>query len=178
MQPQSQMSIPQQAPPQQQSAFSPEEIQQMASDTGLSPQQVQQQIAETGATTKEELFPQVYGGQEGGGIAPGVAQTAMMDPSQQAPPPAAGSTPPPMASTGPRMRAQAAMRGETVPDESESPGEAQMESMMPGGGEASEGIAPNVAMAAHSAARPPMHRAMRGKPVHHGRGKHQGPRRI
>jgi hypothetical protein len=158
----------QQAPPQPQ--LDPQEI---ASETGKPVAQVAQDIAQSGATTKEELYPAIYGQGDGQqGIDPSVAQGAMGMPTsdgQGAP----MAMPPPQ---GPptRMRAQAAMRGQPM-DESESPAEAAQEAGMPGA-EAAEGIQPNVAMAAHSSRRPAMHRAMKGKPAHVAAGRHRGRR--
>ncbi len=159
---------PQQAPPQMQ--LDPEEI---SRETGFPIAKVEADIQQSGATSKEELYPQVYG--QAGGIDPSVAQGGMGMPA----PDDQSGMPPPMAPPpqGPptRMRAQAAMTGQPMPDEPESPAEAGMEAGMPGA-EAAEGIQPNVAAAAHSSRVVPMHRSMKGKPVHHAGGKHRGRR--
>lgn len=71
--------------------LSEEDIQQMMADTGFSREQVCQAIDRTGATTKEQVFPQLYSGAgieppqpQGETVGPGAVQG---DPTQQGQPP-------------------------------------------------------------------------------------------
>jgi hypothetical protein len=168
------MIPPQPAPaaaPQQPAFPTQEDVAQIQQATGFSPQKIMQDIQSTGARSADDLMA-TYSQQ--GGVDPSVLQgasgmSAPADPMSQAPPPVTAS--------GPRGMAQAAMRGEPMPDESESAGEMNQEAMSPGA-EMAEGIQPSVAMAAHSSRRPAptMHRAMKGAAQHHASGKSRGRR--
>lgn len=137
------------APPSEEPAgnFTPEDIAQIAQDTGYSPEQVQQDIARTDAQTKEELYPNVY---QGTGIQPetmgsGVVQGQPPPPPGEAPPPA-----PPMPGAAPE-----AMEG----------GPGQIANAAPG--EGSEGLPPEALEAMHTAMAPsprPMRRAAQAAP--------------
>lgn len=162
------MMPPQSAPaaaPQQQPTFpTPEDVAQIQQATGFTPQKIMQDIQSTGAQSADELMS-TYSQQ--GGVDPSTLQGASGMPA----PAAAHPMQAPVTASGPRGMAQAAMRGEPMPDESESAGEMGQEAMSPGA-EMAEGIQPNVAMAAHAVRRPaPMHRAMKGKPAHHAQGR-------
>lgn len=100
---------------------SPEVIQQIAEDTGYAPEQIQQDIARTGATTRAELYPNVYGNtgidpqaaQVGGGYAPDDSQDMPQAPSAPMGTPMAADPNPR------RARAQRAMAGQ--PEEMSEP---------------------------------------------------------
>lgn len=106
--------------------FSDEEIQRIMADTGYSYQEVCARIDQTGATTKEQLYPQVYSGQgiepEGQTVGAGVVQGEPGAPPATAMPAEAGA---PVQSAAP-MNEQAA------------------------GGGAPEGIDPEIAQQMHS----------------------------
>lgn len=154
------------APPQGNQFPTPEDLAQIERDTGYNQERIMQDVQQTGATSKETLYPQVYGDQAG--IDPAVAQGASGMPMQNAQPTAAPPMPP--QSSGLRAQAQAAMAGQPAPEEQGESPSMQSAEMMPGGGE-NEGIQPAVAAAAHSNRPAPMHRAMKGKPQHHPAGK-------
>ena len=172
MQPQPMPAPAQPAPPQQSTFPTPDDIAEIQQATGFPPQKILQDIQSTGAQSADDLMA-TYSQQ--GGVDPSTLQGASGMPAPTAQSQALLPQAPPVTASGPRGMAQAAMRGETMPDEAESPTEAGLESSMPGA-EAAEGIQPNIAMAAHSSRRPVMQRAMKGKPAHHSGGKHRGRR--